>query len=59
VESRPSARRDRSAIFATLVDPDGNQISLRQAGSPIGEDEGLVRRQRADALTRPAASTDE
>jgi predicted enzyme related to lactoylglutathione lyase len=21
--------------FATLVDPDGNQMSLRQAGSPI------------------------
>jgi hypothetical protein len=31
-------------IFATLVDPDGNQISLRQAASPTREDEGLVRR---------------
>jgi catechol 2,3-dioxygenase-like lactoylglutathione lyase family enzyme len=31
-------------VFATLSDPDGNQISLRQAGSPTGEDEGLIRR---------------
>lgn len=23
-------------VFATLVDPDGNRISLRQAGSPTG-----------------------
>lgn len=30
--------------FATFVDPDGNHISLRQAGSPDGEAEGLVER---------------
>jgi catechol 2,3-dioxygenase-like lactoylglutathione lyase family enzyme len=30
-------------VFATFVDPDGNQISLRQADSSIGEAEGLVR----------------
>jgi catechol 2,3-dioxygenase-like lactoylglutathione lyase family enzyme len=30
-------------VFATFVDPDGNQISLRQAGSSNGETEGLVR----------------
>jgi catechol 2,3-dioxygenase-like lactoylglutathione lyase family enzyme len=31
-------------VFATFKDPDGNQISLRQAGSPTGEEEGLVHR---------------
>lgn len=31
-------------IFAIFNDPDGNQISLRQAGSPTGEEEGLLRR---------------
>jgi predicted enzyme related to lactoylglutathione lyase len=31
-------------IFATFVDPDGNQVSLRQADSSTGESEGLVRR---------------
>lgn len=30
-------------VFATFTDPDGNHISLRQAGSPTGEAEGLVR----------------
>jgi predicted enzyme related to lactoylglutathione lyase len=30
-------------IFATFKDPDGNQISFRQAGSPTGEEEGLLR----------------
>lgn len=30
-------------VFATFVDPDGNHISLRQAHSPTGEDEGLIR----------------
>lgn len=31
-------------VFATFTDPDGNQFSLRQAGSPTGEDEGLIDR---------------
>jgi predicted enzyme related to lactoylglutathione lyase len=31
-------------VFATFTDPDGNQISLRQAEGSIGEAEGLVRR---------------
>jgi predicted enzyme related to lactoylglutathione lyase len=31
-------------VFATFSDPDGNQLSLRQADSSIGEEEGLVRR---------------
>jgi predicted enzyme related to lactoylglutathione lyase len=31
-------------IFASFSDPDGNQLSLRQADSSIGENEGLVRR---------------
>lgn len=31
-------------VFATFSDPDGNQLSLREAGSPTGEDEGLIRR---------------
>ena len=30
-------------VFATFADPDGNHISLRQAASPTGEAEGLVR----------------
>ena len=30
-------------VFATFIDPDGNQISLRQAGSSSGEADGLVR----------------
>jgi predicted enzyme related to lactoylglutathione lyase len=29
-------------VFATFVDPDGNRVSLRQADSSIGEEEGLV-----------------
>jgi predicted enzyme related to lactoylglutathione lyase len=31
-------------MFALFTDPDGNQISLRQAGSPVGEEQGLIRR---------------
>jgi catechol 2,3-dioxygenase-like lactoylglutathione lyase family enzyme len=34
-------------IFATFEDPDGNQLSLRQADSPRGDDEGLVRSKTA------------
>jgi predicted enzyme related to lactoylglutathione lyase len=29
-------------VFATFIDPDGNHVSLRQADSSIGEQEGLV-----------------
>jgi predicted enzyme related to lactoylglutathione lyase len=29
-------------VFATFIDPDGNRVSLRQADSSIGEEEGLV-----------------
>ena len=29
-------------VFATFIDPDGNHVSLRQADSSIGEEEGLV-----------------
>lgn len=31
-------------VFAIFTDPDGNQISLRQADSPTGEEQGLIRR---------------
>ncbi|WP_027941259.1 VOC family protein [Amycolatopsis taiwanensis] len=31
-------------VFAIFTDPDGNQISLRQAGSSTGEEQGLIRR---------------
>jgi predicted enzyme related to lactoylglutathione lyase len=30
-------------VFATFIDPDGNRLSLRQADSSIGDEEGLVR----------------
>jgi catechol 2,3-dioxygenase-like lactoylglutathione lyase family enzyme len=39
----PPAQR-AGGVFASFSDPDGNQLSLRQADSSIGETEGLVRR---------------
>ena len=33
-------------VFATFIDPDGNRVSLRQADSSIGVDEGLVEQAR-------------
>lgn len=41
--SGPPAQQ-AGGVFAQFSDPDGNQFSLRQSGSPTGESEGLVHR---------------